>query len=295
VWRLKTIKNSVAVCKTPAQLNNLLGIDALSIEVNSRKGKEDSMLTDEILKLAKNEQVAVFGIGSASEMSNEPPGHRPEGLLPGAQSLICFGIPIPHEVYRMPMYKVETVWRSQNLLYRRLDTLSIRIATLLEENGERAIPTFGCLPLGINERRDVVGYLNQIRMGEVTRIGVIGKNGLLIHSRYGARLMLGGVVTTAHLSRMRYPDIDEVGCPSDCRICIQACPVGAISLTNKRVEIMRCLRYTSRTPLMPKIRFVLLRAFRPEAAARLMNMTAFDEHTFHVCSQCVALCRYGEL
>jgi len=253
------------------------------------------MVADEILKLAKNEQVSVFGIGSALEMSNEPPGHRPEDLLPGARSLICFGIPIPREVYRLPIYKEETVWRSQNLLYRRLDTLSIRIATLLEESGKQAIPTFGCLPLDINERRDIVGYLNQIRMGEVTRIGVIGKNGLLIHSQYGARLMLGGVVTTATLPRMRYPDIDEVGCPPDCQICVDACPVQAISLRNKRVEIMRCLRYTSRTPLLSKIRFLFLRAFRPEAATRLMNMTVFDEHTFHVCSQCVALCPYGEM
>jgi hypothetical protein len=25
-----------------------------------------------------------------------------------------------------------------------------------------------------------------------------------------------------------------------------------------------------------------------------MNLRAFDEHTFHVCSECVALCPYGE-
>jgi hypothetical protein len=25
-----------------------------------------------------------------------------------------------------------------------------------------------------------------------------------------------------------------------------------------------------------------------------MNLTAFDEHTFHICSQCVALCPYGD-
>jgi len=252
------------------------------------------MITDEILKLVENEQIPVFGIGSVSGMSNEPIGHRPEDLLPGAQSMICFAVPLPHDVYRMPLYTTESVWRSQNLLYRRLDTYSIRIATLLEENGERAVPIFGCMPLGVNERGDVVGYLNQIRMGEVVRIGVVGRNGLIIHSRYGARLMLGGVITSATLPGVRYPEIDEPGCPSDCQICIQACPVQAISPANKRVEIMRCLRFTSRTPLMPKIRFFFLRAFRPGAAARLMNMTTFDEHTFHVCSRCVALCPYGD-
>lgn len=249
---------------------------------------------EDICEIVEAEKIPVWGISPASKMANEPPGHRPEDLLPGAQSLICFGIPIPRQVYRMPNYRVETVWRSQNLYYRRLDTLSIRFSASLEENGDRATPVFGCMPMGINEKGEVAGYLNQIRMGEVTGIGVIGKNGLLIHSHYGARLMLGGVVTTAILPELRYPETDEPGCPPDCRICVQACPVKAISMEEGRVKIMRCLGYTSRTPLLPKIKFLLLRAFQPAAAARLMNMTAFDEHTLHVCSQCVALCPYGD-
>lgn len=252
------------------------------------------MIVEEILKIVEDENVPVLGIGPASKMANEPPGHRPEDLLPGAQSLICFGIPVPRGAYRMPIYAVETVWRSQNLNYRRLDTLSIRFAALLEASGERAVPIYGCFPMGMNKKGDVVGYLNQIRMGEVTGIGVIGKNGLLIHSRYGARLMLGGVVSTAVLPEMRYPEVDQLGCPSDCRLCADVCPVKAISTDEKRVNIMRCLSYTSRTLLLPKTKFLMLRAFRPQSAARLMNLTAFDEHTFHICSQCVALCPYGD-
>jgi epoxyqueuosine reductase len=252
------------------------------------------MIVEGIRKIAEGEHVPVLGIGPASKMANELPGHRPEDLLPGARSLICFGIPVPRQVYRMPTYGVETIWRSQNLYYRRLDTLSIRLAALLEENGEQAVPVYGCMPLGISEKGEVVGYLNQIRMGEVTGIGSIGKNGLLVHSRYGARLMLGGVVTTAVLPDMRHPDADQPGCPPGCRVCVDACPVKAISLDEKRVNVMRCLGYTARTPLMSRLKFALLRAYRRESAARLMNLTAFDEHTFHICSRCVALCPYGD-
>jgi epoxyqueuosine reductase len=139
----------------------------------------------------------------------------------------------------------------------------------------------------------VVGYLNQIRMGKVTGIGAIGKNGLLLHSRFGSRLMLGGVLTTAVLPEMRYPDADEPGCPPGCRICVDACPVDAIMPDRKQVKIMRCLSYTARTPLMSRPKFLFLRAFRPQAAARFMSLMAFDEHTFHTCSKCVALCPYG--
>jgi epoxyqueuosine reductase QueG len=252
------------------------------------------MIVEQIRQITEDEYVPVFGVGPASEMADELPGHRPQDFVPGAQSLICFGLPVPREVYHMKTCGVETIWRSQNLLYRRLDTLSLRIAALLEENGARAVPTYGCMPLGVNEKGVVVGYLNQLCMAQVAGIGAIGKNGLLLHSRYGSRLMLGGVITTAVLPQVRSPDIDEPGCPPDCRICADACPVNAIMADKKRVKIMRCLAYTARTPSMSKLVFVFLRAINPQAAARYMSLTAFDEHTFHRCSKCVALCPYGD-
>src|SRR3989304_1779549 len=157
------------------------------------------MIIDKIKAIANHGGVPVLGVSPAAAMAGSPPGYRPEDLLPGAQSLICFGIPVPEGVYHPFTYSTETVWRSQNLIYRCLDMLSVRIAGLLEESGEKAVPIFGCMPMTLNEKRDVAGYLNQIRMGEVTGIGVIGSNALLLNPRYGARLMLGGVVTTADL------------------------------------------------------------------------------------------------
>lgn len=252
------------------------------------------MVLDQILSIAKEENIPVFGVGSAAEMAGEKPGHRPADLLPGAQSLICFGLPVPRGVYRMANYREEIVWRSQNLNYRRLDTLSMRFAALLEANGDRTVPIYGCLPMGVNERGVVVGFLNQIRMGEAAGIGVVGKNGLLLHSRFGSRLMLGGVLTTAALPGMHYPVIKEPGCPPDCRICVDACPVDAIMSDRKQVKIMRCLAHTSRTPLMSKAWFGLLSLTRPKSAAWLMNRRTFDEHVFHICSECVVRCPYGE-
>jgi epoxyqueuosine reductase QueG len=256
--------------------------------------KKSGMPADKILELAQGEHVPVLGFGPASALAGERPGHRPEDLLPGAQSLICFGVPVPTGVYRTPIYTLETVWRSQNLNYRRIDTLSMRIAALLEESGVHAVPIYGCQPMGVNRRGQVEGYLNQIQMGRVTGIGTMGRNGLLLHSWYGSRLMLGGVVTTADLPERRYPEIDERGCPPECRICADACPVDGISFEEKRMRIMTCLGHTARTPQMSRLWFFVLSKVRPEVAARHMSLRAFDEHTFHVCSECVAQCPYGD-
>lgn len=99
----------------------------------------------------------VWALAVHQKMADELPGHRPEDLLPGAQSLICFGIPIPRQIYQVPNHMPEMIWRSQNLLYRHLDTPSIRFAALLQENGERALPISGCFPKVVNNKGEVVG------------------------------------------------------------------------------------------------------------------------------------------
>jgi len=252
------------------------------------------MIHEQILEIANHENVAVIGFGTAASLANEPRGYRPEDVLPNARSMICFGIPVPNAVYQTPDHAPDFVCRTQSLHYRRLDSLAVRFASLLEENGEQALPIFGCAPMAINQNRDVAGYVNLLRMGEATKIGVIGRNGLLLHAHYGARLMLGGLLTTASLPKMRFPDVDSPPCPPDCRICIDDCPVKAISPEEKRVEIMRCLSYTAYMPFLPLLKFLWLRQFKPKSAARLMNLTTLDEHTLHRCSRCVARCPYGE-
>jgi epoxyqueuosine reductase len=250
-------------------------------------------ITERLFTLAESEGIPVMGVGPCTALENEPPGYRPRDLLRGAKSMVCFGLPVPDAVYVAGSHRIEIVWRSQNLYYRRLDTMSLRLAQTLEETGMRALPIFGCMPQAIDKRGVLVGYLNMIRMAEVAGIGVIGRNGLLLNSRYGSRLMLGGVVTAADLPAARNHETQEPGCPADCRICLDACPVHAISGKKRGVHVMRCLGYTARTPIMSRLYFGLLTKLNPEAAANYMNPRAFDEHAMHVCSRCVALCPYN--
>jgi epoxyqueuosine reductase QueG len=253
-------------------------------------------LIEKIKNIATSENIPLLGFGPASAMADEPIGYRPEDLLPGAKGLLCFAIPLPQAVYKMSTYyTAEVISRAQSQNYRYLDMLSICFANMLERSGQQALPIFGCQPMGVNKERGYVeGYINQLKMAEVTGIGIIGNNRLLINSQYGARLMLGSVITTAEFPRVSYPDSKEPGCPPDCRICEDVCPVKAISIEKKRISIMRCLGYTARTPLMSQIKFFILSKLKPEKAARLMSQTTLDEHALNICSKCVALCPYGD-
>jgi epoxyqueuosine reductase QueG len=261
---------------------------------------EESMndVLNDIADILTREGVSVWGMGPSEPMEGERPGYRPSDLVPGARSLVCFGIPVPRGIFDQKRHVVESNWMTQNLNYRKLDSLSVRLAARLEEEGERAVPVFGCLPMelrGLAWARgslsvSVAGYLNQIRMGETTRIGTRGRNGALFHPRYGSRLMLGGVVTTAVLLSRVEPGLVETGCPQGCRRCVDACPIRAIRPEEKTVDIPACIGYTSRTPLVPKLRFFLLSLFSREKADRLMNQTGFYELSLHVCSRCVFAC-----
>ena len=171
-------------------------------------------VVDKIVKMAEAEDVPVLGIGPSTDMEGEPPGYRPSDMLAGARSMVCFGIPAPHGVYQASARSTEMIWRSQNLLYRRLDTLSMGLAQVMEACGARAVPVFGCCPMAVDSRGRVVGYVNQLRMGKLTGIGMIGRNGLLLHRRYGARLMLGGVITTLDLPAVRIPGRKPTRLPS---------------------------------------------------------------------------------
>jgi epoxyqueuosine reductase len=246
-----------------------------------------------IISILDSEGVPVFGMGSSDELERQPAGFRARDVLPGARSMVCFGIPVPRGVYGAASHCTELIWRTQNLHYRRLDALALSLVQVLEENGAWAAPIFGCCPMAVNGRGHVQGYLNMIRMAQALGLGSIGGNGLLVHARFGSRLMLGGIVTTVDLQPLMRESGAGSGCPDGCRACAEACPVRAISPGKRRISIMKCLGYTSRTRLLPRAKFALLCRARPESAARLLNLTAFDEHTFHVCSRCIQVCPLG--
>jgi epoxyqueuosine reductase len=148
---------------------------------------------------------------------------HPETLLRGALTVISAALcyyaegaePVPGEG-RMPRY---TWYDAYAELREKLDALGRRLGA---------------------EYRVLVDENQHVDREAAARSGVgfYGKNTLLITRRHGSWVVLGTIVTTAELEPTPPLDLD---CGS-CRLCIDACPTGALDDPGT-VDANRCLSY----------------------------------------------------
>ncbi|KKM12753.1 hypothetical protein SY88_02520 [Clostridiales bacterium PH28_bin88] len=168
----------------------------------------------------------LVGVAPVDRLSEAPPGARPEDSLKGARTVVSLAVRIPDGLVG------ET--RGTNYLhgmvvsFSRLDVIAQRLAVFIEENGFRAVPVPADTPYDYWEAENMYGRgnLSHKHAAQAAGLGVLGKNTLLITPRYGNRVSLVSVITDADLE----PDplVSQELCPSSCKACLRACPVGAI-------------------------------------------------------------------
>jgi epoxyqueuosine reductase len=156
---------------------------------------------------------------------------HPETLLPGARTVVsaalCYWLPEPERPAghgRLPRY---TWFDAYAQLRVRLDELGRR--------------------LGGNYR--VLVDANQHVDREAAArsgVGFYGKNTLLITRRHGSWVVLGTLVTDVELEPTPPLGLD---C-GECRLCIDACPTGALDEPGT-LDSTRCLSYWTQAPAPP--------------------------------------------
>jgi epoxyqueuosine reductase len=153
---------------------------------------------------------------------------HPEKLLPGARTVVsaalCYYAPGPEPTQsqgRLPRY----TWSDHYALLReKLDALGRRIGG-----------SYGVF-VDTNQHVDREGAA---RAG----VGFYGKNTLLITRRHGSWVVLGTLVTDVEIESS--PPL-ELDC-GDCRLCIDACPTGALDEPGV-LDSTRCLSYWTQAP-----------------------------------------------
>ena len=156
---------------------------------------------------------------------------HPETLLPGARTVVsaalCYWLPEPERPEghgRLPRY---TWFDAYAQLREKLDVLGQKLG--------------GAYRVLVDANQHV-----DREAAARSGVGFYGKNTLLITRRHGSWVVLGTLVTDVELEPTPPLDLD---C-GECRLCIEACPTGALDEPGT-LDSTRCLSYWTQAAAPP--------------------------------------------
>jgi len=191
-----------------------------------------------VKRVAKELGAQACGIASVDRFEEAPAGFRPRDIHPACQSVVVFLKAMPQEVILLdnPIPYTHAAYQ----LYGELDRLGMELCRVLEAEGLRGVPVPTDTPYlhWEAERSHGMGILSLRHAAVQAGLGVLGRNTLVIHERFGNMVYLGAVLTDALLQAD--PRVEEEVCPPGCRVCLDSCPVAALDGTT--VDQARCRR-----------------------------------------------------
>ena len=110
-----------------------------------------------------------------------------------------------------------------------LDRLTLRVATLLERDGYRALPI--AASQSVHDNGAYAGAFQHKTAAVRAGLGWIGKNALFVSPEFGPRVRLATVLTDHPLVPERVRRDESVSRCGACTRCVSACPAKALSGT----------------------------------------------------------------
>lgn len=194
-------------------------------------------IKEELRELAFANDMNYFGVAPAERLSNLPEGHRPTDLLPGAKSVVVLGIRVPENAIRANELAFTGGQRhaifsyilfGYNKINDQLDLAALRTVFKLEKqygSSAYAIPASGP-----RDEYLLMSAMSNRYAAVCAGLGDFGWSGFVVTPVDGPRVRWISIITTAEIE----PDALYAGpklCDTEkCEICVESCPVGALSL-----------------------------------------------------------------
>ncbi|MGQ9603266.1 MAG: hypothetical protein ACUVUU_03560 [bacterium] len=188
-----------------------------------------SELKSKIRDLVFQMGACAFGIANVDLEKLQVPGVEARDL----KTAISFGYRLSDAVIdALPCYPTRTYqyhYRQVNLL---LDHIALRVCAYIHSLNRKALP----IPSSqIVDWSNLRGHISHKMIAKLAGIGWIGKNNLLVHPIYGARLRLCTVLTD--LDMPSDAPIDN-GC-GECEACLYSCPGKALRMDG--FDLKKCI------------------------------------------------------
>jgi epoxyqueuosine reductase len=160
------------------------------------------------------------------------------GLGENTLSELPFGISIG---MRLSDAVVEDIDDHPTLLYLHhyrqanyiLDRLAFHVGALIQNMGGKALPIAASQIVDWERQK---GHLSHKQLAQAAGIGWLGRNNLIVHPEYGARIRLVSVLTDLPL----LTDEPLKRSCGECRQCIAVCPAGAIKEQVEGFDHLAC-------------------------------------------------------
>ncbi|KAF5059254.1 4Fe-4S double cluster binding domain-containing protein [Methanobacterium aggregans] len=162
----------------------------------------------------------------------------PRAVSVGIRLLDTIVDELPHS--HDPSVSVNYRHHAHDIINLRLDLVTSRIASLIQNEGYRALP----IPSSkrVDDKKIAAAFSHKLA-ANLAGLGWIGKSCLLITPEAGPRVRWGTVLTDAPFKAGEAPMEDRCG---KCTDCVDACPVNAFTGTQFNPEEARESRYDAR-------------------------------------------------
>ncbi|HPT72905.1 MAG TPA: epoxyqueuosine reductase [Candidatus Cloacimonadota bacterium] len=166
------------------------------------------------------------GIASIDRFSSAPEGFHPTDVYSKCKSVIVFLKRMPPEVIiaENPIPYSHTAY----LLYSALDQIGLKLCSELGNHGINVLPVPTDVPYlhWDTEKKHGMGIISIRHAAFNAGLGILGRNTLLINREYGNMVYIGAVLLDTEVEPD--PIVNDLACPPNCRLCIEACPVQAL-------------------------------------------------------------------
>jgi epoxyqueuosine reductase len=114
-----------------------------------------------------------------------------------------------------------------------LDRIAFHVAALIQHMGGKALPIAASQIVDWEGQK---GHLSHKGLAQAAGLGWLGRNNLIVHPEYGARIRLVSILTDLPLQ----VDRPIGGSCGECRQCIPLCPAGAIKEQVEQFDHIGC-------------------------------------------------------
>jgi epoxyqueuosine reductase len=167
------------------------------------------------------------GIASIDRFNDAPKGFRPSDIYSKCKSLVVFIKKMPSDVIMAENHVPYS--HTAYLLYSALDQIGLNFSLKLEKYNIHGVPLPTDVPYlfwdAENQRGQ--GIISMRHAAFNAGLGILGRNTLLINQEFGNMIYIGAILLDTEFEPD--PIITDFSCPSNCRLCLDACPVQALN------------------------------------------------------------------